>query len=165
MGNHLDVGTSVLHGENCTGKAWPGLRETMWPMNGWVSAAPFQDRWWLWELAGFTELPFWVRKIILLEQPLQCWWGLSNGSSCPKRTARSIYSTKQGGGMWSSNCLGNNIILSYSVNGTIEGNSFALVKEICRPSGIIWKGWTLKYILQLSWERKPALSWPSSLNS
>ena len=75
----------VLHWENCTGKAWPGLTETTRLMNSWVAAAPFQDGWLLWELAGFTELPFWVRKIISLEWPLWCWWGLSNRLSCPKR--------------------------------------------------------------------------------
>lgn len=57
------------------------------------------------------------------------WIGLS------KEAARSISSTKQG--MWSSNCPGNNIILNYPVNETIEGTSFASLKETCGPAGII----------------------------
>lgn len=54
-----------------------------------------------------------------------------------KEAARSISSMKQGGGMGSSKCPGNNIILNYSVNETIEGTSFALLKETCGPAGII----------------------------
>lgn len=112
--------------------------------------------WFHW-IAFLSEADNHVRATPAMLMGSKLWIGLS------KEAARSISSTKQG--MWSSNCPGNNIILNYPVNETMEGTSFASLKETCGPAGIIWKGWTLKNILQLIWESKLVLGWPSSLSS